>query len=381
MKRIIFIVFCILISTISFAQSIPELEKGARFMFPLDKNGKKYLEFYLQDIQYSDSTIETCQALYTFRVVSSGIETVIGNTSEFSKKTTTIVSPYFKVLNGSTYNQPIGAVSISNNVIPKDSAVQIQFKLECFSKRYAEFFVNNHKTSYANLYYDGKIYREKLATEKRMLWAQQLYDSLLNTFTIDVNNLETCGEERFVIYREYPAPSNWQGESYYLIDGGNAIEVHMYNERLKYDTTFHFNKMSPFLMEQYLEVLSECTEERNKQENEIKRLVELRNKKVTEIDAREVFDYFKGTDIVEFTKLMGNKKLAVTPCCYETTFYDKSEKKDVLFQFTFWDGKLASIKRESTNTMPTNDVWSAFMLLEAVDTYRNLEEVLKVLKK
>lgn len=53
----------------------------------------------------------------------------------------------------------------------------------------------------------------------------------------------------------------------------------------------------------------------------------------------------------------------------------------MLFQFTFWDGKLASIKRESTNTMPTNDVWSAFMLLEAVDTFRDLGKALEILKR
>jgi hypothetical protein len=107
------------------------------------------------------------------------------------------------------------------------------------------------------------------------------------------------------------------------------------------------------------------------------------NKKVSEIDAREVFDYFpRGIDIVEFTKQMGNKQLAVTPCCYETTFYDKFEKKDILFQFTFSDsGILTSIKRESTNTMPTNDVWSAFMLQETVDTFRDLGKALEILKR
>lgn len=141
-------------------------------------------------------------------------------------------------------------------------------------------------------------------------------------------------------------------------------------EELHYIDTFYFDKMSEYLLEEY-----------NKEVDEMQRLAKLKSKNVSEIDAREVFDYFKGTDIVEFTKLMGNKKLAVTPCCYETTFYDKSEKRNVLFQFTFWDGRLASIKRESTNTMPTNDVWSAFMLLEAVDTFRDLGKALDILKR
>ena len=383
MKRNILFVLCLLWSCISMAQALPILEKGSSFQFPLNKNGKKYLEFYLENIQYSDSTIESCQALYTFKVTSFGIETILGNITSSSNKSVTIVSPYFKVSNGINWGQPIDIISMSSNVIPKDSSIHIQFRLECFSKREGDFYVNTHKVAYTNLCYDGRIVREMLANKKRNMWAQNLYDSLAREFTINIENLESCGQERMSIYSEYPEPgNNWQGESYYLIEG-KSIEAHFRNDRHKYDTIFYFNKISPFLMGRYDEELSVCLQERIKLEREDKRLVELRNKKVTAIDAREVFDYFpKGIDIVEFTRRMENKELAVTPCCYETTFYDKFEKKDILFQFTFSDtGKLSSIKRESTNTMPTNDVWTAFMLVETIDTFRDLGKALEILRR
>ena len=383
MKHNILFALCLLWSSITMAQSLPFLEKGSSFQFPLNKNGKKYLEFYLENIQYSDSTTESCQALYTFKVTSVGIETVLGDITSSSNKSITIVSPYFKASNGTNWNQPIGITSMSSNVISKDSFIHIQFNLECFSKREGDFYVNTHKVAYTNLYYDGRIAREQLARKKRKMWAQNLYDSLAREFTLNIDNLESCGQERMSIYSENPEPgNNWQGESYYLIDG-KSLEVRFRNDRHKYDTLFYFNKISPFLIERYEEELSACLQEHIKIEREDKRLVELRNKKVTAIDAREVFDYFpKGTDIVEFTRRMENKELAVTPCCYETTFYDKFEKKDVLFQFTFSDsGILSSIKRGSTNTMPTNDVWTAFMLLETVDKFRDLGKALEILKR
>ena len=383
MKRNILFALCMLMSSICIAQLLPTLEKGSSFQFPLNKNGKKYLDFYLENVQYLDSTVESCQAIYTFKVTSYGTATIFGNTSSFSNKTATIISPYFKVSNGMYLGEPLQISSLNSNMIHRDSSINIQFKLECISQRGGYFFVNSNKVAYVKLFYDARIIKNQMANKKREIWAQNLYDSLAQELTLDIENLDSYGQERMFIYSEFPEPgNNWQGEGYYLING-KTIEVHFHNDRNKYDTTFFFNKISPFLMEQYEEESSELRQERIQQEQANKRLAELRNKKVSEIDAREVFDYFpRGIDIVEFTKQMGNKQLAVTPCCYETTFYDKFEKKDILFQFTFSDsGKLTSIKRESTNTMPTNDVWSAFMLQETVETFRDLGKALEILKK
>lgn len=369
MKKLFLLLICSLMISLSYAQSTwPQLEKGKSFQYPLDKHGKKYLEFYLQDIQYSDSTERSCMALYTFRVSSIGTGTAIGDFQKLPKKTIAVKSPYFLIYTGISWSKPIEMLSKSDIVIPQDSATIIQYKFEYIGQR-TEFYVNKEKVAYLNINYDNTIALQKLAEEKRKLWAKEKYASLSQSFNISIAEQRSCGVDTLFLYSSKMSPYDTDISRYYIIDSQKMMVI-CTEEKLQYIDTFYFDKMSEYLLEEY-----------NKEVEEMQRLAKLKSKNVSEIDAREVFDYFKGTDIVEFTKLMGNKKLAVTPCCYETTFYDKSEKRDVLFQFTFWDGKLASIKRESTNTMPTNDVWSAFMLLEAVDTFRDLGKALEILKR
>ena len=145
MKRNILFALCMLMSSICIAQLLPTLEKGSSFQFPLNKNGKKYLDFYLENVQYLDSTVESCQAIYTFKVTSYGTATIFGNTSSFSNKTATIISPYFKVSNGMYLGEPLQISSLNSNMIPRDSSINIQFKLECISQRGGYFFVNSNK--------------------------------------------------------------------------------------------------------------------------------------------------------------------------------------------------------------------------------------------
>ena len=50
-------------------------------------------------------------------------------------------------------------------------------------------------------------------------------------------------------------------------------------------------------------------------------------------------------------------------------------KKDEVFELCFINGKLSSIGRPSTNTLPTNNVWMAFQLLELKDILDNLKKI------
>lgn len=369
MKRNILFVLCLLWSCINMAQALPILEKGSSFQFPLDKNGKKYLELYLQDIQYSDSTERSCIALYTFRVTSIGIGTAIGDFPKLPKKTVAIKSPYFLIYTGISWSRPIEMLSNNNIIIPQDSSTLIQYRLELFGQK-AEFYVNAQKVACININYDNTIALQKLAEKKRKLWTEEKFASISQDFNVKIAEQRSCGVDTLFLYSSKMTPYDTDISRYYIINSEKMMVV-CTEEQLHYIDTFYFDKMSEYLQEEY-----------NREVEKTQWLAKLKSKNVSEVDAREVFDYFKGTDIVEFTKRMGNKKLAVTPCCYETTFYDKYEKKDVLFQFTFSDsGKLSSIKRESTNTMPTNDVWTAFMLVETVETFRDLGKALEILKR
>lgn len=370
MKRNILFALCMLMSSICIAQSLPTLEKGSSFQFPLDKKGKKHLDFYLKDIQYSDSTERSCFALYTFRVTSIGIGTAMGDFQKMPKKTIVIKNPYVLKYTGISWEKPIEMLSQSNIIIPQDSSTLIQYKFELWGQK-AEFYVNAQKVANINIKYDNTIALQKLAEKKRKLWTEEKFASISQNLSVNIAEQRSCGVDTLFLYSSKVTPFDTDISQYYIINSKKMMVV-CSEEELHYIDTFYFDNMSEYLLEIY-----------NIEAEKMQRLTKLRSKKVTEIDAREVFDYFpRRMDIVEFTKQMGNKQLAVTPCCYETTFYDKYEKKNVLFQFTFSDsGKLTSIKRESTNTMPTNDVWSAFMLQETVETFRDLGKALEILKK
>lgn len=370
MKKILLLLCCSFFWINSIQAELPLLEKGNSLRYPLDKNGKTYLNFYLQDIQYSDSTERSCIALYTFQVTSVGTGIAFGNVDKLPRKTVAIKSPYFQKYTGISWVGPIEMLGTKDLLIPKDSSALIQFRIEYIGEK-AEFYVNAQKVAYISYKYDNSIALRKQAEQKRKLWTEEKLALISQDLNLDIAEQGNCGTDTLFLYSSKMTPFDTDINRYYIINSEKMM-VTCTEEKLQYRDTFYFDKMPEFLLEDYQKEIAQA-----------QKFTKLRNRNISEIDAREVFDYFpRGTDIVEFTKLMGKKNLAVTPCCYETTFYDKFEKKDVVFQFTFSDaGKLSSIKRESTNTMPTNDVWAAFMLVETVDTFRDLGKALEILRR
>ena len=139
--------------------------------------------------------------------------------------------------------------------------------------------------------------------------------------------------------------------------------VHQSQE--KCDTTF-YDCISDFTREAY---------------NRELRLIKLRQKPISKVDADEVFDYFSiGDSIVNVTKRLGNKKIHVIPRGYEVAFYNKGRRKNEIFEFCFFDGKLSSIGRASINALPTNDVWTAFFLMSFKEEIHNLDLLIKKLR-
>lgn len=151
---------------------------------------------------------------------------------------------------------------------------------------------------------------------------------------------------------------------YYVV--GRAKEMVVYSTAEKQDTTF-YDDLSKETEKAYLEELN---------------LIKFRQLPISKVDADKVFYYFRiGEPIESVTKRLGNKKVHITPRGYEVPFYNSFRKKKELFEFTFMDGKLSSMSRASTNTLPTNDVWLAFNIMPFKNQMKNLELLINKLRK
>lgn len=151
---------------------------------------------------------------------------------------------------------------------------------------------------------------------------------------------------------------------YYVV--GRTKEMVVYSTAEKQDTTF-YDDLSKETEKAYIEELN---------------LIKFRQLPISKVDADKVFYYFRiGEPIESVTKRLGNKKVHITPRGYEVPFYNSFRKKKELFEFTFMDGKLSSMSRASTNTLPTNDVWLAFNIMPFKNQMKNLELLINKLRK
>lgn len=150
---------------------------------------------------------------------------------------------------------------------------------------------------------------------------------------------------------------------HYVVNGSKEMVI--YASKVKRDTTFYDNL---------------CEETAAAYDRKLY-LIKLRQLPVSKINANQVFSYFNiGDSIEEVTKRLGNKKIHITPKGYEVSFYNSFSKKHEVFEFTFWDGKLSSMSRAATNSLPTNDVWLAFNILPLKEDMNNLEALIKKLR-
>ena len=111
-------------------------------------------------------------------------------------------------------------------------------------------------------------------------------------------------------------------------------------------------------------------------------LRDLKRKDVSKVVADEVFDYFKGLTEEELLTKLSNKKVAVDlDGSYQAMFFNDKSKKNEVFSFKIWDGKVSRISRPSTNTLPTNDVWTAFQMIQLKEYLGDMEVLIQQLRK
>ena len=151
---------------------------------------------------------------------------------------------------------------------------------------------------------------------------------------------------------------------HYVIKGTREMIIRISDE--KRDTTF-YEKMCEQTFMRYPERL---------------RIISLRALPIEKIDADMALDYFSIGDSIEYvTKRLGNKKIHVYESGYKVPFYNKFSKKNEIIDLKFIDGKLCSISRPSTNTLPTNNLWTAFQLLKLEDSLKDLKSSIEKLNK
>ena len=111
-------------------------------------------------------------------------------------------------------------------------------------------------------------------------------------------------------------------------------------------------------------------------------LRDLKRKDVSKVVADEVFDYFKGLTEEELLTKLSNKKVAVDlDGSYQAMFFNDKSKKNEVFSFKIWDGKVSRISRPSTNTLPTKDVWTAFQIIQLKEYLGDIEVLIQQLRK
>lgn len=151
---------------------------------------------------------------------------------------------------------------------------------------------------------------------------------------------------------------------YYVINDSKFMIVH-YNAE-KNDTI-------------YEESIPEYYQEFYKREVYLR---DLKRKDVSKVVADEVFDYFKGLTEEELLVKLASKKVAVDiDGSYQAMFYNDKSKKNEVFSFRIWDGKVSRISRPSTNSLPTNDVWTAFQIIQLKEYLGDMEVLIQQLRK
>ena len=111
--------------------------------------------------------------------------------------------------------------------------------------------------------------------------------------------------------------------------------------------------------------------------------IKLRQKPIEQINDREAFDYFEIGDSLEyFLSKLGNKKVHVSYTGFQLSFPDELTGKHQIIEYKFWDdGILHGIERITrVNTLPTNDVWTAFQLIEIKESLNDLEKAVNLLR-
>ena len=147
-------------------------------------------------------------------------------------------------------------------------------------------------------------------------------------------------------------------EKHYVIEGKQEMRIYISDG--KRDTTI-FADICDYTMEKYKAELNSR---------------KIRELPIEKIDADLVFTYFTiGESVEDVTRRLGKKKVHVSNRGYEVVFFNKFSKKNEVFELCFINGKLSSISRPSTNSLPTNNVWMAFQLLELKDILDNLKKI------
>lgn len=154
---------------------------------------------------------------------------------------------------------------------------------------------------------------------------------------------------------------------FYVVNGKDLIRISVNSDTEKCDTAFFEGLDEEDIIRYNKEVY----------------LIKLRSKPIEQINDKEAFDYFQIGDSIEyFLSKLGSKKVHISYTGYQLSFPDEISGKPQVIEYKFWDdGLLHGIERiTKNNTLPTNDVWTAFQLMQIKESLNDLEKAVKLLQ-
>lgn len=153
---------------------------------------------------------------------------------------------------------------------------------------------------------------------------------------------------------------------FFVVDGKKEMRVDFNAEGTAIDTTM-YSFISDYDKPLYEQALRELA---------------IKAKPVEQINSDEAMDYFDiGSSIEQVAKQLGKKKVNVQPDRFRVAFYNPRMKKDEILDLEFRDGVLVCISRPSTNTLGTNDVWTAFQIIHFENELKKgLNDLLDVMR-
>lgn len=319
---------------------------------PCNSKGDKYIEFKIKDIIYSDSTERDCNLKFNIIVKSIGQKAKIGLYENYFGS-----QDYFfgYVVDGT---KRFGRFC-SNAEVKKNDSIIVPCQLKLYHNDKSSIYYTNRKLFNIPVY-DGNVKAESLRIERARIEAEakRRQDSIKVYYMPPATQL--MSNYTLEVPKGYRLPDTLQiSKDKYGLRGQKIMRIiNFYGRR---DTIYQHG----------------FTESEIRDYESAIRAAYLRSKPIEKINDREVFSYFAiGDTIQDFLKRTGNKKIhIVDDNCYQLTFPHELTKEPQIIEFNFYDGKLSNIKRITPiNSLPTNNVRTAFQLLKFKDDLDKIEK-------
>ncbi len=342
------------------AQNVRKLEENQSVIVPFNDKGDKYVEFKVLDVEYSDSTRSCCNLKFNILIKSVGQKIKLG---EFNGVLGSQDYFFGYMFDGRRYERLCNSLVVNKN----DSArVTCRLRLDDGSKRGVICYLTNKLFSIPT--YDGRVIEEKRRIEHERLQAEakRAQDSIRAYSMPPISSV--LANYELEIPEGYILPDTLKiSDNKYGIKGKRVMKIVNFYGRC--DTVYQDGLAQADLSEY----------------NSAIKKAYYRSLPFENINDRNIFNcFYIGDSLQDFLSRLGTKKVHISDRGgYQITVPDALTKKPETFEFFFYDDKISKIERitRPRNTLPTNDIWTAFQLMQLKDELGDLEKATKRLRQ